>query len=181
MSNELSAKDYAEHRKAKGLRGHTSVAVIKAIGEGRLTKRSARKVGHRWKINADLADAEWAANTMSPDDPRRQKPREDRAQVEIDEGGETHLKGIPNRNVSRAIREAYQARLARVEYEKETGLRVLAEDVKREAFEQGRRLRDALVNIPDRLSHELAAETDPGRVHIAISQAIREALETFVK
>lgn len=179
--NELNPREYGEYRKAKGLKGHTSVAVLKAIQEGRLTKKSVRKQGRYWKIKPDLADEEWAKHTMAPDDPRRQKPREERAQVDVDDSGESQLNGIPNRNVSRAIREAYMARLARVEFERETGMRVLADDVKREAFEQGRRLRDSLINIPDRLSHELAAETDPARVHMTISNAIREALDLFIK
>lgn len=72
------------------------------------------------------------------------------------------------------------ARLARVEFERETGARVLAEEVRKEAFEQGRRLRDALMNLPDRLSNELAAQPEPALVHLAMTAAIREILETFL-
>lgn len=182
MSKGFSLQGYADHRKRQGLRGQTHVAVMKAISSGRLTERSARKVGERWTIDAEIADLEWAGSTDSArggNGPGRVEapPSTAVARSEDDDPG---LKNVPSRNVSRAIREAYMARLARVEFERETGARVLAEEVRKEAFEQGRRLRDALMNLPDRLSNELAAQPEPTLVHLAMTAEIREILETFL-
>ena len=180
MAEGLSLAGYAAHRKRAGLRGQSHVAVLKAIQSGRLTERSAVKVGDRWEIDPTEADREWADSTDSTrggDAPIRAPEPAARPQVESEDAG---LQNVPNRNISRAIREAYMARLARVEFERETGARVLADDVRKEAFEQGRRLRDALMNIPDRISNELAAQSEPHLVHLALSEAIRDALDTFL-
>lgn len=181
MAEGLSLAKYAEHRKAQGLRGQTHAAVIKAIRTGRLTERAARKIGDRWEIDPAIADLEWAGATDATrggNGPGRLGPEVARAAPSA--GDEPGLSNVPSRNVSRAIREAYMARLARVEFERETGARVLAEDVRKEAFEQGRRLRDALMNIPDRIANELAAQTEPRLVHLSLSDALRDALDTFL-
>jgi phage terminase Nu1 subunit (DNA packaging protein) len=47
---------------------------------------------------------------------------------------------------------------------------------KREAFECGRTIREALLNLPDRLAAELAAETDATRVYGRLEEEIRKAL-----
>lgn len=45
------------------------------------------------------------------------------------------------------------------------------------AFEVGRRVRDALMVIPNRLSALLAAEQDRHKVHEMLEKEIRQALE----
>lgn len=47
---------------------------------------------------------------------------------------------------------------------------------KREAFECARTVRDAMLNLPNRLSAELAAEADPARVFARLDEEIRKAL-----
>jgi hypothetical protein len=182
MAEGLSLQGYADHRKSQGLRGQTHASVLKAINTGRLTERSARKVGDRWYIDPAIADLEWAGATDSTrggNGPGRVQSPPPRAEEEA--SSDPGLANVPSRNVSRAIREAYMARLARVEFERETGARVLADDVRKEAFEQGRRLRDALMNIPDRISNELAALAEPALVHLSLSNALRDALDTFLE
>ena len=182
MAEGLSLGAYAAHRKALGLRGQTHPAVLKAINSGRLTERAAKKVGDRWLIDPEIADLEWAGSTDvtrgGNGNGRIDRPPARAAAAPEDDPG---LSNVPSRNVSRAIREAYMARLARVEFERETGARVLADDVRKEAFEQGRRLRDALMNIPDRISNELAALAEPALVHLSLSNALRDALDTFLE
>jgi transcriptional regulator with XRE-family HTH domain len=48
---------------------------------------------------------------------------------------------------------------------------------RREAFESARSIRDAVLAVPDRLSAELAAESDAGRVHSRLREELRAALE----
>lgn len=78
---------------------------------------------------------------------------------------------------ARAVRENYQARLAKLNYEEKLGRLVEAEQVKKQAFDLARTLRNSLLVVPDRISHELAAETDSNRVHLKLTQAIIEVLE----
>lgn len=85
----------------------------------------------------------------------------------------------PSLAQSRAIREVYAARLAKLEYEKAVGKVIEADAVKLQAFKIARSVRDALLNLPDRVSAELAAEVDPVRVHLRLSAEIRKALESL--
>lgn len=77
---------------------------------------------------------------------------------------------------ARAYRERFEALQARIKYDKEIGKLVDTADVKKQAFKLARGVRDAMMNIPDRVSHELAAQTDPARVHQRLTEEIRQAL-----
>ena len=185
----MNSKEYAAHRKALGLTGGTHPAVLRAIKDGRLTGRSTRKVGDRWDIDPVIADREWASNTnRGSNNPSGKKGSApvvaDHYRAGTDAGntaGPDLAAGIPDRNVSRAIREAYLAKLAGVQYEKESGARVLKEEVKKEAFELGRRVREAMINIPDRVAYDFAAIDDATEIHLRLTQAINEALEELTK
>lgn len=89
-------------------------------------------------------------------------------------------RNAPTYAESRAIREAYQARLARLDYEERSGKLVNADQVKADAFKAGRTVRDALLNISGRIAHQLASETDPARISARIDAEIREALKGLV-
>ncbi len=82
----------------------------------------------------------------------------------------------PSYAQSRAIREAYQARLAKLEYEEKSGKLVPVDQVKADAFNAARQVRDALLNISGRIAHQLAHEKDPARISARIDDEIREAL-----
>jgi phage terminase Nu1 subunit (DNA packaging protein) len=74
------------------------------------------------------------------------------------------------------VREAYAARLARLEYEERSGKLVSVDVVRVEAFKAHRRVRDAVLNIPDRCAPQLASMTDPAEVHAYLLGEIVEAL-----
>jgi hypothetical protein len=83
---------------------------------------------------------------------------------------------IPDLNESRARHEHYKAEKARLEALQGRGELVPAEQVKKEAFQMGRVVREALANLADRLSHELAGVTDPAVIHQVLTQEHRAAL-----
>jgi hypothetical protein len=83
---------------------------------------------------------------------------------------------IPDLNESRARREHYQAELAKLQVTQQRGDLVPVDQVKKEAFALGRSVREALANLADRLSHQLAGETDPVRIHQVLSDEHRAAL-----
>lgn len=66
----------------------------------------------------------------------------------------------PSLAQSKAVREAYMARLAKLEYEREIGKLVDADSVRVRAFNAARAARDALQTMPDRLAPLLAGATD---------------------
>ena len=86
---------------------------------------------------------------------------------------------IPSFNESRAKSEHFRAELARLDLETKEQQLVEVARVQREAFTAARAVRDALGNIPDRVSNQLAAESDPVVIHQTLTEEIRKALETL--
>lgn len=157
------------------LRGITHGAVRAAIKAGRLKDCIVENDKGRIRLNPEAADAEWAKNTQHHRKPSPQ-PLVAGGLTADPSPGDDLLDDIPNFNVSRAKREAYQAELARLEYEEKQGTLVDAEAVKKEAFRTARLVRDAMLNIADRIAAELAADTDAFSVHKRLTTEIRTAL-----
>ena len=88
---------------------------------------------------------------------------------------------IPSFNESRAKSEHFRAELARLDLEVKEQQLVEVARVQREAFTAARAVRDALGNIPDRVSNQLAAESDPVVIHQTLTEEIRKALDTLTK
>lgn len=84
-------------------------------------------------------------------------------------------------NDAKTRKEFYQAKQAELDYLERAGDLVAVKDVRRGAFHSGRLLRDALMNIPDRLSQSLAANTDPDRIHEILTEEISGALNDFTE
>lgn len=80
-------------------------------------------------------------------------------------------------HVAKTLREAAEASIAQHKLKQLTGELVLAEDVRRAGFAAGRKLRDMLVGIPDRLATQLAAESDPAKIHAALDEEIRRVCD----
>ncbi len=75
------------------------------------------------------------------------------------------------------MREAFRAKMAKMEYEEKAGKLTDASKVREDAFRAGRIIRDALLGIPDRLADVLAAEQDPRQVR----QLLEEELENILR
>lgn len=71
---------------------------------------------------------------------------------------------------------AERARKLRLENDAREGRLIPLARATREAFDASRTIRDAMLNIPDRLAGELAADTDPAVVWRKLDAAIRAAL-----
>ncbi len=80
---------------------------------------------------------------------------------------------------ARTMREAYKAKMAKLDYEEREKQLVDARKVREEAFQTGRLVRDALLGIPDRMADILAAENDPSQVRIKLYNEIEAALQSL--
>ena len=138
--------------------------VQKAIGSGRIHTLPDGK------IDSEIAGAEWARNTQTQAPPvdRRGQPEED---------GEVF--GASQYTKARAVREHYQARLAKIDYEERIAKLVSGEEVQVAAFNKFRQFRDAMINLPDRVAAMLAAESVETTVHALLTTEIRKALNDF--
>jgi type I site-specific restriction endonuclease len=162
------------------IKGCTKAAVTHAT-KTRIAEAVVEKDGKRW-LDRDLALELWNRNTKAthnakvskPDPIETSAPRDARelrqkvAGLPDDE--------IPELNESRARREHYQAELAKLEVDLKRRELVPSVDVQKEAFALGRSVREALANLADRLSHQLAGETDPARIHAVLTDEHRAAL-----
>ncbi len=167
----LTLTQYAAHRKV------SKAAVSKAVKEGRITLVVDPATGKR-SVDPITADKEWTANTVAGQKsaagvngqppPGEAKPADDKP------------KG-PSYADSRAIREAYAARMSKLEYQEKMGSLMSVEKVKSDSFRMARITRDAILAIPDRISHELAATTDQHTVHVTLTKALIEALDQLVR
>jgi phage terminase Nu1 subunit (DNA packaging protein) len=72
-----------------------------------------------------------------------------------------------------------RADLMQLRYRREAGELVEVQAVEREAFNSGRRIRDGMQNIPDRMCGILAAESDQHKVHSILAKEIFDVLTTL--
>jgi hypothetical protein len=161
------------------IKGCTKAAVTHA-SKSRIAEAVVEEDGKRW-LDRDLALELWRKNTLKnnnakvdepdPVEPRPANPRELRQRLAALPDDE-----IPELNESRARREHYQAELAKLEVDLKRRELVPAVDVKKEAFAMGRSVREALANLADRLSHQLAGETDSAAIHQVLTEEHRAAL-----
>ncbi len=133
-------------------------AVRKAIGTGRIP---ASVVGRDRKGQPVISDPErarvaWAENAA--------KPKADSAGPMVE----------AQRTVA-----IERARALKLSNDLKAGGLMPLSDVKREAFESARIIREGLLNLPSRLAPELAAETDPQKVFARLDAEIRAALNAI--
>lgn len=189
----MNARQYAEHRKAKGLRGATHAAVSYAIRDGRLPT-SAKRVGARgWEINAELADQEWSLNAhreeriaMGPKAPASladatvPEPRSTRAPA-VGPGN------VPNIVHSEATKRRAEANLKVLDLEERMGALLEAKRIKPLIFARHRQFRDAVQGIPSRVVDAIAAtigdlDTDKRHaIRALVTTECRRVLEDLAK
>ncbi|CAG1000248.1 hypothetical protein ARNL5_04039 [Anaerolineae bacterium] len=165
-------------------RGVSHTAVAKAVKAGRIS-RTAEGL-----INPEAADRQWADNT-DPSKPlnsvtgnprhRRNMDSPSMSSSNPETASTAQAGGLPPYSQSRAIREAYEARLRKLEYEVRIGKLISADEVKVVAFNIARITRDKLMGIPDRLAPILAGISDSHEAHRLLSAEIRLVCEDLSK
>nr|CRH06150.1 conserved protein of unknown function [Candidatus Magnetococcus massalia] len=176
----VSIRQYAK------LRGVSDAAVRKAIKAGRITKEpdgtvDPAKANAAWERNTNPAQQrETSANGGANQgaNPRYAPPANPPQRYAPQVPPLPPLKqGAPDYQTSRAIREAYSARLVKLDFEERSEQLVSSDEVKVSAFNLARRIRDRLFTIPHRLSSVLASENDAGAIEERLDQELRKALE----
>lgn len=172
----LSQRAYAKHR------GVSVSAVQEAIDSGRISTLPDGR------IDPDVADEEWAKNTRHTKGPGARRGG-------LHEATEDGF-DISQYTKARAVREHYQARIAKIQYEQLAGSVVSTDEVKIAQFQIDRQRRDAMLNIADRVCASVAAEVkeimiaagvpveqanalDMTRVHTIMVTEIRKGLNDY--
>lgn len=174
----VSQREYARRR------GVTHRAVQKAIMAGRI-------MAHDGKIDPAQADTDWPLNTdpskpkgtatereMRRDNPTAAPPDDDQPRARHADGPRAdgpRADGAMHYAQSRAVREAYEARLKKLEYEREAGKLI---DAQAAAAEWQRAIgiaRNKVLGLPTKIRTRLPKLT-PEDV-AAIELLVRETLE----
>lgn len=172
----MSFAQYAKHR------GVSKTAVSQAVKQGRITVKVDPRTAERY-LESQRADVEWEKNSDQSKNVNggangKRPPKKPAKGARVEEGDRN---GIPSLYDSRAIKEAYLARKAKVEYERLIGKLVPIDEVQAQAMEAGIALKSTIVSIPDRLAPMLAAETDPDVVHAMLLDELTKALEELAR
>ena len=177
----------AEYAKLRGC----SEAAVSIAKKERIKGAVVTRDGKTW-IDSEKADLLWqrnsrprrgAAQAANPDRKKPAAPSLDR--LPTDQELQAFIMGLPEDQIPDDLgeitrrKERYEAERRRVAALKDRGEVVPAADVKAEAFECARGVRDALLRLADRLAPLLAATTDARECHRLLSEEHRVALRAL--
>lgn len=170
----LSKAAYARHR------GCDEKAVRKAISEGRISAIGG-------KIDPEVADIQWTKNTRArisraaPGQLDMDTSGQAAAETEGAAAGPAAVAGDSGKGdtytINRVRREAADAEMAELNLAKAQGSLISVESVKAALGSVFSATRDALLQIPARLSPLLAAESDPATVQTMLYTELHQALQ----
>jgi len=146
-------------------------AVSKKIKTGKLDGAIVNHNGKK-KVNKEEAFRLWDLQAPPSKDTTVRKQLKE----EIDLKSEND---IPSYGESKAKREYFLAELAKLDVEQKREQLIDVEIAKKSGFAKGRAIRESLLNIADRLAHQIAGEDDPGAIHKILTEEHREALENL--
>ena len=180
----MTQGQYAQHRRDRGLPGVNQPAVSKAIASGRLSQALVHHHGSVW-IDPDMADEEWAANTRGKGRPPvgQERTKRNGMPLEVDElvseGGQESL--FPSLADSTRRKAQYEAKIKQLEYERRAGELARVEPLRAEAQRLATMTSQAVMQVPDRIAAQVAAEADEMKVRKLMEGELRKALETLVE
>ena len=93
-------------------------------------------------------------------------------------GADVGMEKMPSSlNKVKIFKELYQGKLAQLDFKKKSGELLEANDVKNDAFEMGRLIRDNLLNFPHKMSLRIAGVADPKIIEMTLEEEINNILE----
>ena len=78
-------------------------------------------------------------------------------------------------------KKVFEAKLAELKFSEQAGELIKIVDVKREAFALARGTRDAVLSLPARIAHEIAAETDPRQSELLLLKELTKVLQKLIE
>lgn len=174
----MSITDYARHR------GCDLKAVQFAVERKRITRNDDGS------IDSDLADQEWEENTehaRARYGPKPPRERTSHRETHGEGGGPARATAANlddprpgvNFHNARAAREIYEARLKKLSFEQKQGNLLPRAEVEAATQNTFQVFREAMLNVPNRIAAQLAAESDPLKIHELLESEIRTALQEF--
>ncbi|MGZ4954129.1 MAG: hypothetical protein ACXV8Q_03365 [Methylobacter sp.] len=146
-------------------------------------KNAGRLVMEGKKVNVE-ASIKRIAETQDPGKvgvaARHEKDRQQKQASVIDPEEQEEKEELEERNVgyqqARAMRENYNALQAKIAYEKEIGLLLVASEAKMAVASGDAVIRNRLESLPDMLAPQLAAESDEQKIRAMLMDHIESML-----
>jgi hypothetical protein len=168
----LNQAKYAKHA------GISKAAVSKLVSRGRLDEALVDNGAGNALIDSEVADR-IRSEGIKPYG-KKNPPKRIRPEISDDEKQQTIFDaGVPKCNnftEAQKIDREYQAALRKLDLEQRQGKLIDAEQVEKDAYEIGRRVRDSVLSIPDRISASLAVINDESEIHNRLKTELRNAL-----
>lgn len=95
----------------------------------------------------------------------------------VESGGKTVDRNTLGK--AKAYRESFKAKLAEIEYKEKIETLVNAEETKKAYFAIARKTRDQILNVPDRIMAQCAAESNPVEIRRLMMEELYTALESI--
>lgn len=165
MPELISPSEYARRR------GCSHVAVGKAISKGRIT--TVLGANGRKMIDPVVADIQWSRNT-DPDQAARANAPKGGASPAVGGSGDGDGSAYWG---ARTRRETAEASMSEMKLRQLAGELVERKRVEAAAAAAGRMVRDAIMNVPVKISPELAAMTDPFEIERRLQAALRQVMD----
>ena len=155
------------------LKNVSRMAVSKKVKSGKLDSAVVNHNGRKL-INKEEAFRLWDIQALPSKDTTVRKQLKQKINAKTDDE-------IPAYGESKAKREYFLAELAKLDVEEKKEQLVSVDEIKKSSFAKARAMREALTNLADRLSHQLAGEDDATVIHNLLSIEHREALENLAR
>ena len=175
----MSQTEFAEHI------GITQPLVSRYVAQGKIPESCIVKEGKYKRIIVDCAIK---ALNKNLDQTKTKDALENKNKQKIDPKIENQKRTIKDAgmkivslNEAQTLKANYAAELKKLEYEEKNGDLIPKDIVEKEAFEIGRRVRDSILNIPNRISQELSAMHNPHKIAEKLTSDLIEALEELSK
>ena len=155
------------------LKNVSRMAVSKKVKSGKLDSAVVNHNGRKL-INKEEAFRLWDIQALPSKDTTVRKQLKQKIDAKTEDE-------IPAYGESKAKREYFLAELAKLDVEEKKEQLVSVDEIKKSSFAKARAMREALSNLADRLSHQLAGEDDATVIHNLLSIEHREALENLAR
>jgi hypothetical protein len=166
--NWLGVNKYAAHRGVK------SGSVSKAIKNGVISAAVRQYPSGKKLINQEYADRLWSKYMPINRNALSKQGDNSPGDSGDDDQGPSFIK-------IRTAKEGFAVKLAQLNYEEKSGLLCRVADVQAAATEMGANFREAVLNIPDKLSPLLAAEKDIDKIYELLTSELHLALDNLSK
>lgn len=175
MSKFINASQLAKELNVNHTR--ISRAVKDGILDGTYTKKKKR-----YSFDKEKAIQAWKDN-INPSS--QMGGQVNKALHEVAQGNKTETAealqapGIPKMAQSKAVREAFEAKIAQLKYKEMAGKLISSDEVKTEAYKTAKRVRETIMNIPNRTAVELASMKDPHQIEMYLLEQLSDALKSL--